>query len=113
MSLASQDTYPFILYWYSSILNYIVPSGGSKWAIEAPYVIESARQIGVSPALAVLTYAWGDMGTDIIQPFWAIPLLGVARLEFRDLMGYCLLFFVAYAVVISIGFLVVPFLHVF
>ncbi len=113
VSIANQDSYPFIIYWYSSILNYIVPSGGSKWAIEAPYVIEAAKQIGVSPALAVVTYAWGDMGTDIIQPFWAIPLLGVAKLEFRDIMGYCVLFFVVYAVAISIGFAIVPFLHLF
>jgi len=113
VAIANQQTFPFIIYWYSGILNYIVPSGGSKWAIEAPYVIEAAKQVGVSNALAVVTYAWGDMATDIIQPFWAIPLLGVAKLEFRDILGYCIIFFLAYAVLVSVAFLLVPYLGVF
>lgn len=113
VAIANQQSFPFIIYWYSGILNYIVPSGGSKWAIEAPYVIEAAKQVGVSNSLAVVTYAWGDMATDIIQPFWAIPLLGVAKLEFRDIMGYCIIFFLAYAVLVSIAFLLVPYLGLF
>jgi short-chain fatty acids transporter len=113
VAVANAQTFPIIVYWYSAILNYIVPSGGSKWAIEAPYVIEAANQIGVSPALAVVSYAWGDMATDIIQPFWAIPLLGMAKLEFRDIMGYCLIFFAVYAVLVSLAFVLVPFLGVF
>jgi short-chain fatty acids transporter len=113
VAIANAQTFPIIIYWYSAVLNYIVPSGGSKWAIEAPYVIEAANQIGISPALAVVSYAWGDMATDIIQPFWAIPLLGVAKLEFRHIMGYCLIFFAIYAVLVSIAFTLVPFLGLF
>jgi hypothetical protein len=51
----------------------------------------------------VLAYAWGDMLTDIIQPFWAIPLLAIARLSFRDIMGYGIVFFLAYAVIVALG----------
>lgn len=107
-AIATKSTYPFIVVWYSGILNYIVPSGGSKWAIEAPYVIQAAKNLGVSMPLTVVAYAWGDMVTDIIQPFWAIPLLGVAKLEFRDIMGYCLLYFVFYMIIISAAFLLLP-----
>ena len=80
VAIANDKTYPAIIYWYSGILNYFVPSGGSKWAIEAPYVVQAAATLKVPQSLNVLTYAWGDMMTDIIQPFWAIPLLAIARL---------------------------------
>jgi short-chain fatty acids transporter len=99
-AIATKETYPFIVVWYSGILNYIVPSGGSKWAIEAPYIMQAAK--------TVIAYAWGDMVTDVIQPFWAIPLLGVAKLNFRDIMGFCMVYFLIYMVVISIGFLLLP-----
>ncbi len=107
-AIATKETYPFIVVWYSGILNYIVPSGGSKWAIEAPYIIQAAKNLGVSNAMTVIAYAWGDMVTDVIQPFWAIPLLGVAKLGFRDIMGYCMIYFLFYMVIISIGFLLLP-----
>ncbi len=107
-AIATPATYPFIVLWYSGVLNYIVPSGGSKWAIEAPYVIAAGKSLGVPNPITILAYAWGDMVTDIIQPFWAIPLLGVARLEFRDIMGYCLLYFALYMVIVSVAFLLLP-----
>ena len=109
-AIATKSTYPFVVLWYSGILNYIVPSGGSKWAIEAPYIMQAAANLGVSAPATVIAYAWGDMVTDVIQPFWAIPLLGVAKLGFRDIMGYCMVYFLFYMVVISIFFLAWPYL---
>jgi short-chain fatty acids transporter len=105
VSLTTPRTYPLFVYWYSGIVNYFVPSGGSKWAIEAPYVLAAGKTLGVAPAKTVLAYAWGDMMTDIIQPFWALPLLKAARLEFKDIMGYCMLLFVLYAGLVSLAFL--------
>jgi short-chain fatty acids transporter len=109
-AIATKDTYPFIVVWYSGILNYIVPSGGAKWAIEAPYIMTAGKTLGVSPQLTVIAYAWGDMVTDVIQPFWAIPLMGVAKLGFRDIMGYCMVYFLIYMVVISLGFWFLPYM---
>ncbi|MGE5255351.1 MAG: short-chain fatty acid transporter [Hyphomicrobiales bacterium] len=109
-AIANKNTYPFIVVWYSGILNYIVPSGGAKWAIEAPYIMTAGKTLGVSAPLTVIAYAWGDMVTDVIQPFWAIPLLGVAKLGFRDIMGYCMVYFLIYMVVISIGFWFLPYM---
>lgn len=106
--VATRETFPLYAYWYSGILNYFIPSGGSKWAIEAPYMVQAAAKLGVPQSLTVLAYAWGDMMTDAIQPFWAIPLLGIARLGFRDIMGYLLVFFVAIAGLASIGFWLAP-----
>jgi short-chain fatty acids transporter len=101
---ASPSSLPLLVYWYSGIVNYFVPSGGSKFAIEAPYLFPAAARLGVEPAAVVLAYAWGDMMTDMIQPFWAIPLLGVARLDFRAIAGYCALLFLAYATLVSAAF---------
>ncbi|MCI0329478.1 MAG: TIGR00366 family protein [candidate division Zixibacteria bacterium] len=105
VSLSSAKTYPLLVYWYSGLVNYFVPSGGSKWAIEAPYLLEAAQGLGVPTAKVVTSYAWGDMATDLIQPFWAIPLLTVAKVEFKEILGYELLIFFVYILIVSVAFL--------
>jgi short-chain fatty acids transporter len=105
---SSESTFPLVVYWYSGIVNYFVPSGGSKWYIEAPYIMQAGANLGVDPSLTVLAYAWGDMMTDAIQPFWAIPLLGLAGLKFRDIMGFLTVVFLIYAAVVSLAFLLAP-----
>lgn len=102
---SSQRTFPAIVYWYSGLVNYFVPSGGSKWAIEAPYLLTAAKDLGVPPEKVVLAYAWGDMATDLIQPFWALPLLSVARLEFKDILGFLLLACLIYVPLVTVAFL--------
>ncbi len=104
VSLCTQKTFPLVVYWYSGLVNYFVPSGGSKWAIEAPYLLEAATRLGVPADKVVLAYAWGDMATDLIQPFWALPLLAVARLEFKDILGFLLLAFLVYLPLVSLAF---------
>jgi short-chain fatty acids transporter len=93
--------YPFVVFCYSAVLNYFVPSGGSKWAIEALYVLGAGKELGFEPPAVAMAYAYGDMATNLIQPFWAIPLLGVARLEFREILGYEALLFLAYAALVG------------
>lgn len=107
-SLATPESLPLFLYWYSGIINYFVPSGGSKWAIEAPFLVEAARQIGVGLDQVVIAYAWGDMSTNIIQPFWALPLLAAARLGFRDIAGYAMVVFLVYNALVSVAFWLMP-----
>ncbi|RKH19076.1 short-chain fatty acid transporter [Corallococcus sp. CA047B] len=104
VSLSTRETFPAIVYLYSGVVNYFVPSGGSKWAIEAPYLLEAAGRLGVAPEKVVLAYAWGDMATDLIQPFWALPLLAVARLEFKDILGFLLVAFLVYLPLVTLGF---------
>ena len=101
---STRETYPSLVLWYSAILNYFVPSGGSKWAIEGPYVLSAAAALGVPASDTVLAYAWGEMVTDIIQPFWAIPLLAVAGLSFRDIAGYGMAFCLVYALIVGGAF---------
>ena len=79
----------------------VAGTGGSKWAIEAPYLLEAGRQLGVSVPRVAMAYAYGDMSTNLIQPFWAIPLLSVAKLEFSDILGFEALAFVVYSLLAS------------
>jgi short-chain fatty acids transporter len=103
VSIATPKTFTVIVFWYSSVLNYFVPSGGSKWVIEAPYLLDAASKLGVDTGRLVVSYAFGDMGTNLIQPFWALPLLAVAKLDFRDILGFEILFCAVYLVLVSIG----------
>jgi short-chain fatty acids transporter len=107
LSVATARTFPLIVFWYSAVLDYFVPSGGGKWAIEALYVLGAGQALGVPVTEVAMAYAYGDMATNIIQPFWAIPLLGVARLEFRDILGYEILVFALYTTVLSAFLLLV------
>jgi short-chain fatty acids transporter len=88
---SSPRAFPSIVYLYSGVLNYFVPSGGSKWIVEASYLIPAGQTLGLSIPTVTLSYAYGDMTTNLLQPFWAIPILTVAGLRFGDIMGYCLL----------------------
>jgi len=109
VAISTPSTYLLVIYWYAGLLNYLIPSGGSEWAVTAPYLIPAAQQLGVSIPKTVLTYAWGDMLTDMIQPFWAIAMLAVAKLEFREIMGWLLMVFFVYFIITSVAFLIYPF----
>ena len=109
-SVASPRTLPIVIYWYSGLVSVFIPSGGSKWAIEAPYVLAAAKALGVPAARVILAYAWGDMSTHFLQPFWAIPLLAIARVEFKDIVGYLAILFVVNFVVVSAAFIVMSYL---
>jgi len=101
-SVANEKTFLPIIYWYSGILSYFVPSGGSKWAIEAPYLIPAAKTLNISPAITTLVYGWGDMLTHLLQPFWAIPLLAITKTSFGQIAGFCAVLFFIYSIVITV-----------
>jgi short-chain fatty acids transporter len=103
LEVATPHSFPWIVFAYSALLNYFVPSGGAKWAMEAPYLLEAGGRLGTSVTQVAMAYAYGDMATNLIQPFWAIPLLGVARLEFRDILGFEMLMLAAYTGLVTIA----------
>ena len=107
LAVSTPGSYPLVVFAYSAVLNYLVPSGGAKWAMEAPYVLGAAQELGVPATSVAMAYAYGDMATNLVQPFWAIPLLSVARLEFRDILGYELLALAVYTVLVSAALVLV------
>jgi short-chain fatty acids transporter len=86
--VSSAFWYPAMIFIYSAVLGLAVPSGGAKWVIEAPYVLESARVLGVEPGWMVVTYDLGEAMANLMQPFWMLPILGLLGLKARDIMGY-------------------------
>ena len=107
-SATNGRAYPFVIYVYSAIVNMFVPSGGSKWLIEAPYLIPAGKALGVSPTTVVLAYAYGDSTTNLIQPFWTIPILAVSRLRFGDVVGYMFLVAAVCFVISAIAMFLIP-----
>ncbi len=105
VAISNPQTFPLFVYWYGGILNYLIPSGGGEWAVVAPYVVPAAKELGIGMGTTVVTFAWADMMTDMIQPFWAIAMLAVAKLNFRDIMGWLLMVFFVYFVITSLAFL--------
>jgi short-chain fatty acids transporter len=107
-SVATTKTFPLIVYFYSGIMNLFVPSAGSKWMIEAPFLIPAGASLGVSTITVLLSYCYGDTTTNLIQPFWAIPMLAVTRMKFGDIVGYTFLVAVACALANVVAMLVIP-----
>ena len=107
-NLANQSTFPLVVYIYSGFMNLFVPSAGSKWLIEAPYLIPAGEQLGVSAKTVVLAYMYGDSTMNLIQPFWAIPILAVTRLRFGDIVGYTFLTALVCAIVSMAAMLLIP-----
>jgi short-chain fatty acids transporter len=106
--ISSPRTFPLVVYLYSVLMTMFVPSGGSKWLIEAPYLLPAARELGVSVSTTVLSYAYGDSTAHLIQPFWAIPILTVTRLRFGDIVGYNVIVFAACFLVSALAMLIIP-----
>lgn len=98
---SNADTFPVLAFLSAGFVNVFVPSGGGQWAVQGPIMLPAGQALGVAPAVTAMAIAWGDAWTNMIQPFWALPLLGIAGLGARDIMGYCLLMLVYSGIVIS------------
>lgn len=86
--VATQDTFPAVMGVYSAILGFFVPSGGGKWLIEAPYVMQAANELHAHLGWAVQVYNAAEALPNLINPFWMLPLLGVLGLKARDIVGF-------------------------
>ncbi len=104
--ISNPTTYPLLTFLCAAVLNLFVPSGGGHWAIQAPIMFTAGADLGVDPGLTGTAIAWGDAWTNLIQPFWALPALAIARLSAKDIMGYCLIDLFVSGVIICGGLLV-------
>jgi len=91
--IANTQTLPFLAFLSGGLINIFVPSGGGQWVIQGPIFLEAAKNLSVDPALIVLGVAYGDQWTNMIQPFWTIPVLAIAGLQLRQIMGYTFIIF--------------------
>ncbi|MGG4606038.1 short-chain fatty acid transporter [Paenalcaligenes sp. Me131] len=103
VSFATVDSLPFWTFMSAGLVNMFVPSGGGQWAVQAPVVIASAQALGADMPRVAMAVAWGDAWTNLLQPFWALPVLAIAGLKAKDIMGFCLIQLFVTGVIISIG----------
>ena len=106
VAISTERTLGFWAFVSGGVLNFFVPSGGGQWAVQGPIFLEAARALGVSDAVVVMGVAYGDQWTNMIQPFWALPLLAIVGLSARAIMGYCFVIFLASFVCLGGGLLV-------
>lgn len=91
VSISNKETLPVTVGIYSALAGLFLPSGGGKWVVEAPYVLEAANQLKVNLAWIVQVYNAAEALPNFINPFWMLPLLGVTGVKARDLAGYAIL----------------------
>ncbi|MDX5378574.1 MAG: TIGR00366 family protein, partial [Halomonas sp.] len=103
ISFATETSLPFWSFISAGIVNLFVPSGGGQWAVQAPVMLPAAEALGVDIPRVAMAVAWGDAWTNLLQPFWALPVLAIAGLKAKDIMGYCLIQLIITGVIISVG----------
>ncbi|MFA4840925.1 MAG: TIGR00366 family protein [Agrococcus sp.] len=101
VAIATPQTFGVLALLSAGLVNFFVPSGGGQFAVQAPILLDAAERIGVDPAIPIMAVAYGDQWTNMIQPFWALPLLAIAGLKMRDILGYTTVTLIASGIVFA------------
>ena len=105
VNISNNVTFPMLSFLAAGIVNFFVPSGGGQWAVQGPIMMPAGAAMGIENGRTAMAIAWGDQWTNMIQPFWALPALGIAKLSARDIMGYLVIVTLFVGVVACLGFL--------
>ena len=106
VGISNETTFPIFTFISAGIVNVFVPSGGGQWAVQGPIIVEAATKLGVNIPKSVMALAYGDQLTNMLQPFWALPLLGITGLKAKEILPYTLILLIA-GIVIFIGGLLI------
>ena len=106
VNISNETTFPLYTFFSAAIVNIFVPSGGGQWAIQGPIIIEAANQINVSVSKCVMALAYGDQITNMLQPFWALPLLGITGLKAKEILPYTLILFLIGSIIFITGIMI-------
>ncbi|WP_425571816.1 short-chain fatty acid transporter [Nesterenkonia jeotgali] len=107
VAISTPQTFALFAFLSAGLVNFFVPSGGGQIAVQAPILLEAAETLSVDPALAIMAVAYGDQWTNMIQPFWALPLLAIAGLKMRDILSYTTIVLIASGLVFGTTLLIV------
>lgn len=105
VNISNGFTFPLFTFISSGIVKMFVPSGGAHWTVQGPIIMSASQSFldTVSEGKAAMSLAWGNCWGNLLQPFWLLPVLDVAKLKIRDVMGYCVVCMIALFAVILIG----------
>jgi len=101
LKVATPSSLPLLTFLSAGLVNLFVPSGGGQWVVQGPIFLKAAKDIGSNPSQIAMALAWGDAWTNLIQPFWALPILSLAGLRLKDIMGHCLIYLLFSGLIIS------------
>lgn len=88
VGISNGTTFPIFTFFSAGIVNVFVPSGGGQWGVQGPIIIQAAMELGVSLPKSIMALAYGDQLTNMLQPFWALPLLGITGLKASSILPY-------------------------
>jgi short-chain fatty acids transporter len=103
VSMSNADTLPVFSFMSAGLLNIFVPSGGGQWAIQGPIIIESSAALGVPLPKMIMAMAYGDQITNMLQPFWALPLLAITKLKAHQILPFTFWMFVIGSAIFILG----------
>lgn len=106
VNLATTESFPIYNFLSAGIVNIFVPSGGGQWVVQGPIIIAAAQELGVDYSKSIMALAYGDQLTNMIQPFWALPLLGITGLKAKEILPYTLILFLLGLLIFCFGLLV-------
>jgi short-chain fatty acids transporter len=109
VSLSGAETFPAAVVVISAVINTFVPSGGGEWTVVGPIVIPAAQNLGVPVGQTVIAYTFGASLADLVQPFWALPLLAITDMRARDIFGYAIMMLVLVLPAVLVAVTVVPY----
>jgi len=96
---ATKDSFPVLAFLSAGLLNFFIPSGGGQFYIQGPMLIQAAGELGVNVPKTIMALSYGDQWTNMLQPFWALPLLGITKIKLGVIFPYCLALFALSGVV--------------
>lgn len=108
VAISTPLTYPFWTLVSASLINLAIPSGGGQWAVQGPVMVEAAKILNVDVGRTIMGVAYGDELTNMIQPFWALPLLGITGLRAGEVMGYTATFMLFVFVLMAVAVVFLP-----
>ncbi len=105
VDISTATTFPIFTFISAAIVNIFVPSGGGQWVVQGPIIVDAANNLNLSYAKCIMALAYGDQLTNMLQPFWALPLLGITGLKAKEILPYTLILFLAGTFIFMCGIL--------
>ena len=106
VQLSSPVTLPLFAFLSGGVLNIFIPSGGGQWAVQGPIMMSAALEVGANIPRVAMAVALGDQWTNLIQPLTIVPVITIAQVPLREIMGYCFFALIFSGVLFSLALLV-------
>ncbi|MEX2350261.1 MAG: TIGR00366 family protein [Flavobacteriaceae bacterium] len=106
ISISNETTLPLFTFFSAGLVNIFVPSGGGQWALQGPIIVDAALQLGVPLPKIIMALSYGDQITNMLQPFWALPLLAITKLKAREILPYTVILMLVGSCIYLLGLLI-------